>query len=155
MELGSNQFTRPVPAGPGYLENLQILNLRENQLKNQPGGLELSFLTDLTRCRSLKSLDISENPFLGHLPDSFGNLSSSLQSFYAELCNIKDPIPKGIGALRNLNMLALSDNNLSGTIPSTIKAMKSLQRLYLDGNQLEQRIPTEICLLTNLGEMAL
>ena len=151
LELSYNQFIGPVPAYLGYLENLQILNLRENQLES----LEFSFLTDLTRCRSLQILIISENPFSSLLPDSVGNLSRSLQEFYAESCNIKGPIPKGIGALRNLNMLALSDNNLSGTIPSTIKGMKSLQRLHLDGNQLEQSIPTEICLLANLGEITL
>ena len=155
LELSYNQFIGPVPAYLGYLKNLQILNLRENQLENQPGSLELSFLTDLTRCRALENLVISKNPFSSLLPDSVGNFSSSLQRFRAESCNIKGPIPKGIGALRNLNMLALSDNNLTGTIPSTIKGMKSLQRLYLDGNQLEQSIPTEICLLANLGEMAL
>ena len=155
LELSRNQFTGPVPASLGHLENLQILNLEVNQLENQPGSLDLSFLTDLTRYRSLKILVISENPFSSHLPDSLGNLSSSLQVIFADSCNIKGPIPKGIGALRNLNMLALSDNNLTGTIPSTIKGMKSLQRLYLDGNQLEQSIPTEICLLANLGEMAL
>ena len=151
LELSYNQFTGPIPAGLGHLENLQILHLRANQLES----LELNFLTDLTRCRSLEMLIISENTFSSLLPDSIGNLSSSLQSFQAELCNIKGPIPKGIGALRNLNLLELSDNNLSGTIPSTIKGMKSLQRLYLGDNQLEQRIPTEICLLANLGEMDL
>ena len=155
LELSSNQFTGPVPVSLGHLENLQILNLEENQVENQPGSLELSFLTDLTRCRSLKMLVISGNPFSALLPDSVGNLSSSLQAIFAESCNIKGPIPKGIGALRNLNMLRLSDNNLSGTIPSTIKGMKSLQRLYLARNQLERSIPTEICLLANLGEMAL
>ena len=97
------------------------------------------------------SLVISKNPFSSLLLDSVGNLSSSLQHFRIESCNIKGPVPKGIGALRNFNMLALSDNNLSGTIPSTIKGIKSLQRLYLDENQLEQSIPTEICLLANLG----
>ena len=91
LELSFNQFIGPVPAGLGHLENLQVLYLGANQLENQPGSLELSFLTELTRCISLKSLDIGENPFSGHLLDSFGNLSSSLQSFYAVLCNIKGP----------------------------------------------------------------
>ena len=155
LDLSFNQFIGPVPTFLGHLENLQILDLIENQLENQPGSLELSFLTDLTRCRSLKMLVISDNLFSSLLPDSVGNLSSSIQAFVANSCNIKGPIPKGIGSLRSLSVLFLSDNNLSGPIPSTIKGMKSLQRLYLDGNQLEQLIPTEICLLANLGEMAL
>ena len=155
LELSYNQFTGPVPAGLGDLENLLALSLETNQLECQPESLELSFLTDLTRCKSLETLTIGENPFSSLLPDSVGNLSRSLQEFEANSCKLKGPIPKEIGALRNLNMLVLSDNNLSGTIPSTIKGMKSLQRLYLDGNQLEQSIPTEICLLANLGEMYL
>ena len=130
--------------------------MEANKLENKPESLELSFLTDLTRCRSLKMLFISGNPFSSLLLDSIGNLSRSLQEFHLESCYIKGLIPKGNGSLRNLNMLFLSDNYLSGTIPSTIKGMKSLEKnLCLDGNQLEQSIPTEIYLLANLGKMAL
>ena len=154
LELSFNKFTGPVPAGLGHLENLLVL-LHVNQLESRPESLELSFLTDLTRCRSLKILDIGENPFSSLLPDSVGNISRSIQQFHAESCNIKGQIPKGIGSLRNLNTLKLSDNDLIGTKPSTIKGMKSLQRLYQDGDQLEQSIPTWICLLANMGEMAL
>ncbi|WJZ98763.1 hypothetical protein VitviT2T_017271 [Vitis vinifera] len=155
IQLPLNQFSGPVPTSLGQLEHLQELDLEINQLTSQSDSLELSFLTSLTRCRSLEKLYISGNPLNGLLPVSIGNLSSSLQDFVAYSCQIKGPIPKEIGSLRNLNQLDLSENNMTGSIPSTIKGMKSLQRLYLHGNQLEQSIPREICVLSNLGEMEL
>ncbi|CBI17888.3 unnamed protein product, partial [Vitis vinifera] len=129
IQLPLNQFSGPVPTSLGQLEHLQELDLEINQLTSQSDSLELSFLTSLTRCRSLEKLYISGNPLNGLLPVSIGNLSSSLQDFVAYSCQIKGPIPKEIGSLRNLNQLDLSENNMTGSIPSTIKGMKSLQSL--------------------------
>lgn len=155
LRLSSNQFSGPVLKSLGHLEHLVELDLAGNQLTSQSGSLELSFLTALTGCKSLEKLSISNNPLNGLLPESVGNLSSSLQMFVASSCQIKGPIPKGIGSLKILNRLELSNNHLNGTIPSTVKGMKSLQRLHIGGNRLEENIPNEICLLTNLGEMEL
>lgn len=155
LRLSSNQFSGPVLKSLGHLEHLVELDLAGNQLTSQSGSLELSFLTALTGCKSLEKLSISNNPLNGLLQESVGNLSSSLQMFVASSCQIKGPIPKGIGSLKILNRLELSNNHLNGTIPSTVKGMKSLQRLHIGGNRLEENIPNEICLLTNLGEMEL
>ena len=155
LRLSSNQFSGPVLKSLGHLEHLVELDLAGNQLTSQSGSLELSFLTALTGCKSLEKLSISNNPLNGLLPESVGNLSSSLQMFVASSCEIKGPIPKGIGSLKILNWLELSNNHLNGTIPSTVKGMKSLQRLHIGGNRLEENIPNEICLLTKLGEMEL
>ncbi|XP_059638741.1 probable LRR receptor-like serine/threonine-protein kinase At3g47570 [Cornus florida] len=155
LHLSSNQFTGTVPTSLGCLESLTLLDLHDNQLTIEPRSHELSFLTSLTSLKSLEILDISNNPFHGILPDSFGNLSTSLLRFRASNCQLMGRIPEGIGSFTNLNYLILSCNNFNGSIPSTIEGMKELQRLCLDSNRLEGAIPKEICSLRNLGDIRL
>ncbi|XP_059638755.1 receptor kinase-like protein Xa21 [Cornus florida] len=155
LTLCRNQFTGTIPTSLGYLESLTVLHLHDNQLTVEPRSHELCFLTSLTSLKYLERLVICNNPFHGILPDSFGNLSSSLLRFRASNCQLMGRIPEGIGSFTNLNYLILSCNNFTGSIPSTIEGMKELQRLYLGGNRLEGSIPKEICSLRNLGDISL
>ncbi|CAL5328485.1 unnamed protein product [Camellia sinensis] len=151
--LGANLFTGPVPRHLGDLKHLEHLVLTRNQLTNEPGSIELSFLTDLTNCTSLVVLSMKQNKLSGTLPNSVGNLSNSLKMLSVSENQLIGTIPKEIGSLRNLTLLSLAANNLNGNIPSTLGEIKSLQRLYLGGNNFHGSIPNEICLLSNLGEL--
>ncbi|CAL5375311.1 unnamed protein product [Camellia sinensis] len=151
--LAANLFTGPVPKHLGDLKHLELLHLSQNQLTNEPGSIELSFLTDLTNCTSLVELVVGQNKLSGILPNSIGNLSNSLEILSVSRNPLIGTIPKEIGSLRNVTVLALAGNNLDGNIPSTLGDIKSLQRLYLGGNNFHGSIPNEICLLTNLGEL--
>ncbi|KAL7224643.1 hypothetical protein ACSBR1_026004 [Camellia fascicularis] len=153
LSLASNLFTGPVPKHLGHLKHVEVLQLFQNQLTNEPGSIELSFLTDLTNCTSLVRLEVEENKLSGTLPNSIGNLSNSLEILSVSVNQLIGTIPKEIGSLRNLNVLDLANNNLNGNIPSTLGEIKSLQRLYLGGNNFHGSIPNEICLLSNLGEL--
>ncbi|KAL7193776.1 hypothetical protein ACSBR2_025409 [Camellia fascicularis] len=153
LTLSANLFTGPVPRHLGNLKHLERLHLFQNQLTNEPGSIELSFLTDLTNCTSLVQLAVKGNKLSGTLPNSIGNLSNSLEILSVSANQLIGTIPKEIGSLRNLNLLGLADNNLNGNIPSTLGEIKSLQRLYLGGNNFHGSIPNEICLLSNLGEL--
>ncbi|KAA8539413.1 hypothetical protein F0562_026105 [Nyssa sinensis] len=155
IDLGSNFFSGPIPSSLGNLQDLRSFSFAGNQLRRENGSPELSFLSALTKCRSLESLIIGDNPIDGILPSSIGNFSSSLQIFFAPGCQIYGPIPREIGSLKNLKYFRLSNNNVNGSIPSTIGGLESLQRLYLDGNRLEGLIPDEICHLLQLGELSL
>ncbi|XAR57956.1 Non-specific serine/threonine protein kinase [Bertholletia excelsa] len=104
----------------------------------------------MTNCTSLSYLFINQNPWGVSLPESVGNLSRTLEIFDASNCQLKGPIPRGIGYLK-VNILLLHDSNLRGSIPPTIRGMERLQMLYLNGNEIEGSIPDEICLLHNLG----
>ncbi|THG13718.1 hypothetical protein TEA_004217 [Camellia sinensis var. sinensis] len=150
---GANLFTGPVPRHLGDLKHLEHLVLTRNQLTNEPGSIELSFLTDLTNCTSLVVLSMKQNKLSGTLPNSVGNLSNSLKMLSVSENQLIGTIPKEIGSLRNLTLLSLAANNLNGNIPSTLGEIKSLQRLYLGGNNFHGSIPNEICLLSNLGEL--
>ncbi|CAL5391538.1 unnamed protein product [Camellia sinensis] len=151
--LSANLFTGPVPKHLGNLKHLQLLYLFRNQLTNEPGSTELSFLTDLINCTSMVELLVARNKLSGTLPSSIGNLSNSLQELDISENQLIGTIPKEIGSLRNLTSLALAYNNLNGNIPSNLGEIKSLQRLYLGGNNFHGSIPNEICLLSNLGEL--
>ncbi|KAA8535563.1 hypothetical protein F0562_030551 [Nyssa sinensis] len=151
ISLAYNLFTGPVPTSLGNLQLLRQFSIVNNHLTTENESSELSFLTALTRCKLLEVLAFENNPMDGILPNSIGNLSSSLQTFVASGCQIRGPIPREIGSLKNLNFLQLSNNNVNGSIPSSIGGLESLQRLYLDGNKIEGLIPDEICHLSRLG----
>ncbi|XP_050276338.1 LRR receptor-like serine/threonine-protein kinase FLS2 isoform X2 [Quercus robur] len=179
VEFFDNLLSGPIPRNLGNLKYLQLLNLGDNQLTDEPGDQEHSFLSSLTSCRVLEKLSLSSNPLNIAILDVIGNFSVSLELFVADQCQIKGQIPMGIGSLKNLNTLLLNGNSLTGTIPSTIGGLKSLntlllngnsltgtipstiggleslQRLYLDENKIEGFIPEQLCQIKNLGELSL
>ncbi|CDO96827.1 unnamed protein product [Coffea canephora] len=150
LELIGNIFSGPIPNSLGNLRLLRHLGLFGNHLTTEPSSRELSFISYLTNCKYLKFLGFAENPLHGFLPMSVGNLSTSLERFYAYGCGIKGSIPDAIGNLSNLMLLTLEGNHLSGPIPSTMKYLQNLQALDLDDNQLSGSIPDCICKLKRL-----
>ncbi|XP_061373650.1 receptor kinase-like protein Xa21 [Gastrolobium bilobum] len=155
LVLANNSFTGVIPDSIGNLRNLQLLSLVGNKFTSDPSSPEISFLTSLTKCRQLKRIWLSLNPLNGTLPNSIGNLSSSLQIFNAWSCNIKGEIPSEIGNLKNLFDVVLNDNQLIGQVPSTIGTLPLLQRLDLSDNNLNGSIPGQICQLLKLNELSL
>ncbi|XP_027109463.1 uncharacterized protein [Coffea arabica] len=155
--LGSigNRFSGPVPNSLGNLRLLRVLGLVDNHLTTEPSSRELSFISYLTNCKYLKILDFSENPLHGFLPMSIGNLSTSMERFYAYGCGIKGSIPDAIGNLSSLMILSLDGNHLSGTVPSTMEYLQNLQGLDLSANQLSGSIPDSICKLKRLSQIYL
>uniref|UniRef100_A0A6N2KKF3 non-specific serine/threonine protein kinase n=1 Tax=Salix viminalis TaxID=40686 RepID=A0A6N2KKF3_SALVM len=155
LDLSSNSFSGTIPDSLGTLRNLQKLNLAENVLTSRSLHSELSFLSSLSKCRSLAYLRFNGNPLGGRLPVSIGNLSESLEELYAFDCRITGNIPRGIGNLSNLIGLILQQNELTGTIPSEIGRLKHLQDFSLASNKLRGHIPDEICHLERLSYLYL
>ncbi|XP_047945519.1 probable LRR receptor-like serine/threonine-protein kinase At3g47570 [Salvia hispanica] len=133
------------------LRLLQSLHLHGNNLTNAPSSSNLGFVTSLSNCRSLTYLYISDNPLYGIIPDSIGNLSSSLEIFRAARCKLNGSIPVQIGDLTGLITLELEGNQLSGNIPFYIKHLHILQALYLGSNMLQGSILEAVCDLYNLN----
>ncbi|XP_027154043.1 receptor kinase-like protein Xa21 [Coffea eugenioides] len=155
LDVGSNQFTGPIPHSLGGLRFLEVLALGDNSFSYESHSGELSFLTFLSNCRYLKQLWLSLNPLNGFLPISIGNLSSTLESFYLDNSGIIGHIPSSIGNLSNLVDLNLSGNALEGTIPRTIGGLLNLQRVELGYNKIEGPFPRQFCHLFNLGHLSL
>ncbi|XVF82624.1 hypothetical protein PTKIN_Ptkin16aG0064100 [Pterospermum kingtungense] len=144
LTLISNSFSGFIPNKLGNLRFLEVLLLWSNNLIAETSNGEFTFFSSLATCRHLRILVISSNPLSGILPTSISNLSSSLQFFYLESCNIRGTIPLEIGSL-NVISISLSDNELGGSIPATIGRIKNLQFLDLDENKLKGSIPLDLC----------
>lgn len=156
MILSQNKFTGSIPNSLGHLLNLEILGLDDNELTgtDTTSSPWLGFITSLTNCKYLRTLSLSQNPLNGILPDSFGNLSTSLEKLYANSCKIRGNIPNGIGNLRSLILLSLSHNELTGPLPGRMKDLINLQELSLFRNKLSKGLQN-LCLLKNLGHLNL
>ncbi|KAH0776002.1 hypothetical protein KY290_007413 [Solanum tuberosum] len=150
LQLDNNFFTGTIPTNLGNLRQLRTLLLNHNQLTNEPREHELRFFNSLADCRMLQYLDVSKNKLNGILPDTIGNLSSTIERFGIVYAYINGPIPTGIGNMSSLTTLGLSGNNLVGSIPSEIGKLKQLQGLYLTNTKLQGHIPEAMSGLLHL-----
>ncbi|CAI9116574.1 OLC1v1017760C2 [Oldenlandia corymbosa var. corymbosa] len=136
VDFADNNFRGYIPDSFGDLSLLQRLFLHDNNLISDPSTHVLKFITSLVSCKYLKEINVQDNPLNGLLPDSVGNLSSSLEMLSASNCQIKGIIPSGIGNLSNLNTFLLHDNQLIGSLPDSIKRLQNLQVALLQRNKM-------------------
>ncbi|XP_025888424.2 probable LRR receptor-like serine/threonine-protein kinase At3g47570 [Solanum lycopersicum] len=157
LDFGRNMFSGPVPMNLGKLQQLQFINLQINQLMNDQSTRELSFLTSLSNCKYMKTVQIGGNQFNGSLPTSLGsgNWSFSLEYFIALQNGITGKIPTNISNFRNLEWLSLGDNKLIGSIPQDLGNLRNLKRFSLEKNNLDGIIPTSLCNMENLYQIIL
>ncbi|KAM0859538.1 hypothetical protein ACQ4PT_047113 [Festuca glaucescens] len=145
-----NLFSGIVPHELGRLKKLGWLQLSVTLLEaKEPKDWE--FVTALTNCSELQLLGLESCSFGGVLPDSISNLSTSL--LYLDLSRnaISRHIPRDIGNLINLQVLALSENSLTGTLPSSLGSLKDLREFSAYYNKLSGSIPSNIGNLTELN----
>ncbi|PHU16767.1 hypothetical protein BC332_12462 [Capsicum chinense] len=153
--LNNNFLTGTVPTNLGNLCELQSLFLHTNQLTNEPREHEARFFNSLTDCRTLRYVEMDDNPLNGVLPNYIGNLSSTIENFYISNALINGLIPTGIGNMSSLTELNFEGNNLAGSIPSEIGKRKQLQGLFLTYNKLQGHITEAVCHLSNLVKLTL
>ncbi|XP_019157341.1 PREDICTED: probable LRR receptor-like serine/threonine-protein kinase At3g47570 [Ipomoea nil] len=149
ISLNDNHFSGSIPNSLENLSLLQTLVMSRNKLASDS---ELSFITSLTKCRKLKTLDVGSNSLHGTLPTSIGNLSSTLQNFYAHNSGFYGTIPDEVGNLTGLDTIEMSANDLSGTVPTTLH---KLARLNLAENKLSGPLTGNLCKVQNLGAIYL
>ncbi|XP_036266635.1 erbin isoform X4 [Pipistrellus kuhlii] len=119
------------------LTKLQILELRENQLKMLP--------KTMNRLTQLERLDLGSNEFT-EVPEVLEQLSG-LKEFWMD-GNRLTFIPGFIGSLKQLTYLDVSKNNIE-MIEEGISACENLQDLLLSSNALQQ-LPETIGSLKNV-----
>ncbi|KAF3952566.1 hypothetical protein CMV_021892 [Castanea mollissima] len=161
IDIGKNEFVGSIPLWIGHrLSSLMILSLRFNNFHGQIPE-ELCALT------SLQILDLSHNKLFGSIPKCLNNfitmarnnnsnypiyvlswsIMSSSRPFESELLVIKGESLEYSTTLQLVNIIDLSNNNLSGEIPKEVASLQGLQSLNLSSNILTGMIPE------NIGDM--
>ncbi|XP_073042480.1 putative receptor-like protein kinase At3g47110 [Primulina eburnea] len=154
IDIPVNKFTGKVPVDLGRLPNLQRLNVGWNLLGSEDAE-GLKFLDSLINCSNLESLSIARNRFFGPLPDSIGNLSTTMKRLLLNENSLSGGIPSGITNLINLNTLNVSWNQFDGPIFPDIDKLFNLRQLYMNVNRFSGKIPPAIGNLTVLFELRL
>lgn len=133
-----------LPENIGHLENLELMVLRNTNLK----GLPESF----GNLKKLKYLDLSHSPSLQKLPNSFANLKN-LERLNLCCCNSLQELPDSFGDLTKLIYLDISRSFSLETLPNTFGNLRSLQHLNLSYSQSLQRLPNSFGDLAHLNHL--
>ncbi|KAJ4742233.1 LRR receptor-like serine/threonine-protein kinase GSO2 [Rhynchospora pubera] len=159
LDLSENALSGFLPSNWKNL-NLNTLSLRQNSLK----GSIPQFICQL---KKLDFLDLSNNFFVGNIPNcgrsnsgqsqknnsKLGSTNQSLTLFFLLLSynNLSGEFPKHLKYFNNLIILDLKNNNFSGSIPPWIaKKIPSLGFLLLGSNMFNGTLPYQLFELEKL-----
>ncbi|XP_039687979.1 receptor-like protein EIX1 [Medicago truncatula] len=160
LSLNGNKLCGEIPASMGSLTDLEILDLGVNSFEgvvSESHFTNLSELVDLDLSYNLLNVKISDNwvpPFqLSYLRLTSCNLNSRFPNWLQtqndlselSLSNVGNlaQIPQWFwGKLQTLELLNISNNNLSGRIPDMELNLTHYLELDLSSNQLEGSIPS-------------
>ncbi|KAH7669440.1 Non-specific serine/threonine protein kinase protein [Dioscorea alata] len=139
LDLSSNGLHHPTMSLSSIAQNVQIDTIQ---------GSEISITESIDRLCSLKTLNLSLlniSKRLVELGSVFsGCLKHSLTHLYLTSACLTGDIPAWIGDIKNLKVLDLSPNSLSGSVPSSLARLSFLQKLLahldLSYNQLRGNI---------------
>ena len=161
VDIGENKFVGSIPRWIGHkLSSLMILSLHSNNFYGQ-------IPDEICALSSLQILDLSHNKLFGSIPKCVNNFSMmakinntnypaflfvqsaiySSNPSESEFLVIKGKSLEYSTILRLINIIDLSNNNLSGEIPKEVASLQGLQSLNLSLNILTGRIPE------NIGDM--
>ncbi|KAL6648145.1 hypothetical protein ACP70R_012369 [Stipagrostis hirtigluma subsp. patula] len=149
LNASNNSFTGWIPSSfcigsPSFA----VLDLSYNQFNG-------SIPTGLGKCSALRVLKAGRNNIIGTLP---GELFDATSLEYLSLSNnglVGTLDSAHISKLRNLVLLDLGANRLSGKIPDSIGQLKRLEELHLDDNNMYGELPTALSKCTSLTTISL
>ncbi|XWS08057.1 hypothetical protein CRYUN_Cryun41cG0045400 [Craigia yunnanensis] len=130
LDLSMNYLSGPILTIIGRLRNLQILSLYGNKLQG-------SIPHDLCGLKGLFELALHDNELDGHLPTCLADLTS-LRNLFLFSNKLHSIIHSTFWSLKDILIVDLSSNNLSGSLPLDIGNLKVLN---LSSNRLEGSIP--------------
>ncbi|KAK3434111.1 hypothetical protein EUGRSUZ_D01573, partial [Eucalyptus grandis] len=154
-DLSNNFLTDCIPHSIGALSNLQKLGLGGNRLTGEIPSSIGHIPQSLGNCKQLIMLDLSDNNLIGSIPIEIMGLSSLSIILSLANNNLGGSLPLQVGSLKNLGILDLSYNRLTGLIPTSISECLVLERLYLEANSFHGQIPEALRPLQGLQELDL
>ncbi|KAL9313757.1 hypothetical protein ACSQ67_019209 [Phaseolus vulgaris] len=141
LNLSNNQFKGGFPSGLSNLQQLRVLDLHANALWAEIGDV-------LSTLRNVERVDLSLNQFFGGLSLTVENVSGLANTVH--FLNLSHNNLNGhffmnstIGLFRNLQVLDLSNNSITGELPS-FGSLPTLRVLRLPRNQLFGSVPEEL-----------
>ncbi|PSS21528.1 Inactive receptor kinase [Actinidia chinensis var. chinensis] len=141
LNLSSNSFNGGFPSGIWKLQQLKVLDLHSNRLLGDIQGL-------FSELRNVEHVDLSYNLFSGSLAVDVHNISSLANT--VQYLNLSHNSLSGdffhdevIALFRNLQVLDLGDNQLSGELPA-FASLPNLRVLRLGSNGFFGSIPEEL-----------
>jgi Leucine-rich repeat (LRR) protein len=159
LNVSSNQLSGTIPLCIATREKIQILRLEKNRFTG-------AIPPELGTMPNLRILTLNDNNLTGSLPASFGAFTlqgtkSTSRTQNAQTLELLDmsnnqlsgSVPREWGNMAVLTTLNLSNNRLSGVLPQELGNMSSLERLNLSRNQFSGSIPTTFSQFTKLREL--
>nr|POE97366.1 putative kinase-like protein tmkl1 [Quercus suber] len=143
LQLPSANLTGSLPRELGEFSMLQSLYVNINSLSGTV-PLELGYSS------SLSDIDLGYNMLSGSLPPSIWNLCDKLVSLRLHANSLSGSVPELAlpnSTCKNLQVLDLGKNKLSGTFPEFITRFLGLRELDLGDNVLSGSIPESLAAL--------
>ncbi|XP_020242531.1 probable LRR receptor-like serine/threonine-protein kinase At3g47570 [Asparagus officinalis] len=124
LGLSQNLLTGSLPLALWNMQGLYVFDVSLNQLSGN--------LPSPPKYLEINVLDLSNNSFEGHIPQSFGDLIN-LDVLNLSCNKLSGVIPESLVNLRHLSILNLSFNMLEGNVPS-VGAFMNVSIVSLEGN---------------------
>ncbi|KAK4386524.1 putative LRR receptor-like serine/threonine-protein kinase RFK1 [Sesamum angolense] len=132
--LSSNQLTGQLPTSFSALKNLNDFRINDNNLSGRIPDF-------IQNWKQLNRSEMQASGLEGPIPVNI-SLLNKLTDLVLRNCNISGAIPAYIWRLRVLQLLDVSFNKLVGQIPNDIA--RNLKILFVTGNMLSGNIPDTI-----------
>jgi gliding motility-associated-like protein len=130
--LPNNNLRGQLPFEIGLLDELQVLDLRLNQIT----GPLPDAMNDLVR---LRRLQMDDNQ-LTALPFRMDKMAA-LQEIFLQDNQIAGPIPSDLGSLSQLRTINLTNNRLTGDVPPSLLNLSELRNLQIGENDKLTNLP--------------
>ncbi|KAL0890699.1 hypothetical protein Bca101_014682 [Brassica carinata] len=146
LDLSANGFSGDIPKKIGMFSKLTVLNLYMSEYD----GTFPSEIGDLSELQELR-LAYNDKFLPAEIPAEFGKLTKLKYLWFTEM-NLIGEIPTVVFEnMTDLEHVDLSANNLSGRIPEVLFGLKNLAVLYLYTNDLTGEIPKSISATNIVG----
>ncbi|KAI9124823.1 hypothetical protein K1719_004150 [Acacia pycnantha] len=143
LKLLGNKLSGEIIHFIGNLTRLIHLDLSDNILEGKVPP-------SIRNCGDLQFLDLSVNCFSGTIPVQLFTLPSLSILLELSQNSFVGNLPNEVGNLKNIGRLGVSHNHLSGNIPQAVGECQSLEYLFLQGNLFQETIPLSLASLKGL-----